>query len=81
MVIYKENLYKLTINATRMACSNGDNTNHLAIECKRIDKQKSDFLILGFSNRSVKYTLQKPCFIVVALGIPFIHANKIQLEL
>ena len=59
--IDKSNNYAYIQNAPRKTCFNYGNTNHLAIDCRKVKKKATDVSSSDIRSRSVNYKPQNPC--------------------
>ena len=59
--IDKANGYKLNPDAPRKCCFKCGNTNHLALDCRKVIRKKTDIPLSDRSGRSVRYKPENPC--------------------
>ena len=59
--IDKENGYKLNSDAPKKRCFKCGNTNHLALDCRKIIRKKTEIPISDIGGRSVRYKPANPC--------------------
>ena len=59
--IVKSNNYAYIQNAPRKTCFNCGNTNHLAIDCRKVKKKETEVSSSDIRSRLVNYKPQNPC--------------------
>ena len=59
--IDKANGYKLNPDAPRKCCFKCGNTNHLALDCRKVIRKKTEIPLSDISGRSVRYKPENPC--------------------
>ena len=59
--IVKSNNYSYIQNAPRKTCFNCGNTNHLAIDCRKVKKNETEVSSSDIRSRLVNYKPQNPC--------------------
>ena len=59
--IDKANGYKLNPDALRKCCFKCGNTNHLALDCRKVIRKKTEIPLSDISGRSVRYKPENPC--------------------
>ena len=59
--IDKANGYKLNPDAPRKCCFKCGNTNHLALDCRKVIRKKTEIPLSDRSGRSVRYKPENPC--------------------
>ena len=59
--IDKANGYKLILDAPRKCCFKCGNYNHLALDCRKVIRKKTEIPLSDISGRSVRYKPENPC--------------------
>ena len=59
--IYKTNGYKMNPDAPRKCCFKCGNTNHLALDCRKIIRKKTEIPLSDKSGRSFRFKPENPC--------------------
>ena len=59
--IVKSNNYAYIQNAPRKTCFNCGNTNHLAIDCRKVKKKETEVSSSDIRSRLINYKPQNPC--------------------